>query len=84
MVRVGSAGMPEPAAPVGRILKPGVQIAEAEVSRVGTRVIRRVCLSRWTDGSTHLWVARQKSAGAGEGSSGLEFDLAELRGPAQG
>jgi len=79
MIRVGSGGLPQPSAPIGRILKPGVQIAEAEVSRVGTRVTRAVCCSRWTDGSTHLWIARRKSAGGGEGSSGLTFDLAELR-----
>jgi hypothetical protein len=79
LVRPGSGGLPETPAPKGRILKPGVRIAEEEVSRAGTRVRRLICASRWTDGSTHLWVARQKSAGAGEGSSGLRFDQAEIR-----
>jgi len=32
--------------------------------------------SRWLDGSTHLWIARRKTSGQGEGSSGLKFDLA--------
>lgn len=79
MVRVGSGGLPEPASFAGRILEPGVQLAEAEVPRAGTRVTRLVRSSRWTDGSTYLWVARRKTAGAGEGGSGLTFDVAELR-----
>jgi hypothetical protein len=46
------------------------------VPRAGTSVVRLCCRSRWIDGSTHLWIARRKSAGAGEGSSGLRYDLA--------
>jgi hypothetical protein len=41
-------------------------------------VVRR---SRWIDGSVHLWSARQKTTGAGEGQSGLRFDLALERRP---
>jgi len=78
-------GIPDPASaelipPAGRILRPSAlegqryQVFEEEVSRAGTRVVRAVCRSRWTDGSTHLWIARRKMAGLGEASSGLLFD----------
>lgn len=79
VVRIGSAGIPAAPTPLGRVLKPGVRIAEEAVPRSGAKVTRSVSLSRWTDGSTHLWVTRRKTAGAGEGSSGLRFDEAELR-----
>jgi hypothetical protein len=82
VVRVGGSG-PEPSLPRGRILNPSrippgeqYRIAEEEVSRIGTRVTRHVCMSRWIDGSTHLWIARRKTAGTGEGSSNLAWDKA--------
>jgi hypothetical protein len=66
--------------PRGRILTPpGVspyRIREEEVTRAGTRVSRAPMRSRWVDGSTHLWIARRKGVGAGEGWSGLRYDLA--------
>jgi hypothetical protein len=68
--------------PLGRVLHPnGVgdaayRIREEEVSREGTRVARVVQLARWLDGSTHLWVARHRSVGTGEGWSGLRYDVA--------
>jgi hypothetical protein len=68
--------------PLGRILRPtslrgaAYRIREEEVPRTGVGVQRVVCRTRWIDGSTHLWIVRQKSAGTGEGSSGLRFDLA--------
>ncbi len=81
------AGMPNPAGPglirpAGRVLEPSAlagqpyQLHEEEVTRLGTRVIRVVCRARWSDGSTHLWISRQRTAGAGEASSGLLFDTA--------
>lgn len=79
-----------PVSPVGRILNPTrlnstihdwngrkvYRIREEEVPRTGVRVSRVVRRSRWIDGSTHLWIARRKKSGAGEGSSGLRFDIA--------
>jgi hypothetical protein len=69
--------------PVGRILRPTslgpgepYHIFEEEVPREGARVTRHVVRSRWLDGSTHLWVARRKSVGVSEDSSGLRFDIA--------
>jgi hypothetical protein len=63
--------------PQGRILEPGrreLALFEEEVPREGARVTRSYQYTRWIDGSTHLWVGRQKGAGRGEGSSGLRFD----------
>lgn len=66
-----------PARPRGLILEPGVspyRVNEEEVPRGGTVVTRAWQLARWVDGSLHLWVGRRKTAGGGEGSSGLRFD----------
>jgi hypothetical protein len=82
MVRSPGGDVLELMLPHGRILRPSnlagqhYRIREEEVPRTGTRLTRVVCRGRWTDGSTHLWIARRKTAGAGEGSSGLRFDLA--------
>jgi hypothetical protein len=54
-----------------------IRLFEEEVPRGGARVLRRFEHTRWVDGSTFLWLARRKQAGAGEGSSGLRFDLVE-------
>ncbi|MCU1265914.1 MAG: uncharacterized protein JWM21_2232 [Acidobacteria bacterium] len=69
----------------GRILNPDVpsqkdlKIFEEEIPREGVRVTRHYQLARWHDGSTHLWIARRKRVGGGEGSSGLRFDLLESK-----
>jgi hypothetical protein len=81
MVRTPGGNVHELIAPHGRVLRPSnapssYRIREEEISRVGTRITRVICRSRWTDGSTHLWIARRRTAGIGEGSSGLMFDLA--------
>lgn len=52
-------------------------IREEEVPREGLLLQRAFQLARWTDGSTHLWIARRAQTVAREGSSGLAFDLAE-------
>ncbi len=84
MLRTPPGEPPEPIFPRGRILNPTAlggaeyQIREEEVSRTGTRVNRLVRRSRWTDGSTHLWISRRRTPGAGEGSSGLKYDLARI------
>ncbi len=65
-----------------RILNPtGVlpyRIREEEVARAGTRVARVVCRTRWLNGETYVWIARRKSVGRGEGSSGLKYDIARF------
>lgn len=72
-----------PVMPHGRILKPTnlvdsntYSIREAEIPRTGIKVSRFIRRSRWLNGETHMWIARTVKPGAGEGSSGLRFDLA--------
>jgi hypothetical protein len=82
MLRTKPGQPPEPILPLGRILNPTglteeYRVREEEVSRAGTRVNRVARRSRWLDGSTHLWVARRRTVGAGEGSSGLKYDIAK-------
>jgi hypothetical protein len=63
----------------GRVLNADRPLAifEEEIPREGLRVTRSWQLARWHDGSTHLWIGRQKQIGRGEGSSGLRFDSVE-------
>ena len=67
--------------PWGRILnpytQPGMQIPEEEIPREGVIVTRAYDYTRWTDGSTHLWMGRRKQTGKGEGASNLKFDFLE-------
>ena len=73
---------PEPA---GRVLRPAgsppYRLREEAVPRVGARVVREPVRSRWLLGATHLWLARRRLAGRGEGSSGLRYDRAVVQGP---
>lgn len=50
---------------------------EEEVPRSGARASRAYQYTRWIDGHTYLWMGRRKTAGRGEGSSGLRFDVLE-------
>jgi len=76
-------GLAKPVVAHGRVLNPepphpnGLQIYEEEIPREGIRVTRNYQLTRWHDGSTHLWIGRRKAVGRGEGSSGLKFDSVE-------
>jgi hypothetical protein len=62
--------------PRGRFLTPGQRliVEDEEVPRVGARVTRAYQHTRWTDGSSLLWIGRQKSADRGEMSSGQRYD----------
>jgi hypothetical protein len=77
-------GSPAVVHAVGRLLTPvpgrPLELYEEEVPREGVRVTRSYQYTRWTDGSTHLWMGRRKRVGRGEGSSGLRFDRLE-KGP---
>lgn len=68
---------------LGRILHPTAvappnpyQIQEEEIPRDGARIERIVFRTRWSDGTTHLWVQRRRLASAGESQAGLRFDQA--------
>lgn len=68
--------------PLGQLLNPPnptkpLSLNKEEVPREGAIVTRSYQYARWTDGSTHLWIGRQKRPGRGEGSSGLRFDIVE-------
>jgi hypothetical protein len=52
------------------------QIVEEQVPRAGVTVRRTLYRARWSDGSTHVWIARRKQTGAGETQTGLRFDAA--------
>jgi hypothetical protein len=60
--------------PEGLLITPGLWVHEEEVPRDGVTVTRRPVLARWSDGSWHSWVRREKAPGTGESSSGLAFD----------
>jgi len=71
-------GIPQDDQPVGTLLPPvGSVVHEEEVPRSGTRVVRTWQHTRWYDGTRHLWAARRRLTGAGEGDSGLRFDQLE-------
>jgi hypothetical protein len=72
-------GQPTTPSALGRVLEPGAPLSlfEEEVPRAGARVTRAWQYARWTDGTTHLWIARRKGPGRGEGWSGLRFDVVE-------
>jgi hypothetical protein len=50
-------------------------IFEEEIPREGALVDRLFRYARWQGGHSRVWTARRRSVGAGEGSSGLKFDL---------
>jgi hypothetical protein len=52
-------------------------VHEEEVPRSGVVVARTNQRARGPDGSVHVWTARAKGTGGGEGSSGLRFDLVQ-------
>jgi len=64
------------AEPAGTLVAFGQELADDRIPREGRRLRRDQVLTRWTDGTTHLWRRHQATAGRGEGSSGLRFDAA--------
>ena len=57
-------GTHAPITPLGRILASDTPVFEEEFIREGVRIDRLYRLASWTDGSTHLWLARRKTTGA--------------------
>ena len=64
--------------PMGRLLSyPGLTMFLEELPREGVHLERRYRYARGPDGSTYVWIGRQRSTGRGEGRSGLRFDYLE-------
>ena len=79
-------GAARPITAQGVLLAPDVSpwyFHEEEVPRAGLRVRRIPAVARWLDGTPYAWVSRRVGPGGGEGSSGLQFDIAvpPLEGP---
>ena len=72
-------GAARPVTAQGVLLEPQVSpwyFHEEEVPREGLRVRRIPSIARWLDGTPFAWMSRRVNAGRGEGSSGLQFDIA--------
>jgi hypothetical protein len=69
--------------PAGGLLR-GVQrtgVHDEEVSRAGVRLREADVLARWFGGTSWRWRRVERAMGRGEGSSGLQFDLATTQPP---
>lgn len=51
------------------------QVRLEEIPRAGLRLRLTKQRVRWTDGGTYVWLGRDVAAGAGEGGSGVRFDV---------
>jgi hypothetical protein len=72
-------GLMRPITAQGVLLEPTISpwyFHEEEVPRAGLRIARLPSVARWLDGTPYAWISRRASAGCGEGSSGLRFDIA--------
>lgn len=72
----------DPIRPAGELLErgaPQLLLYDEVVAREGVRLRRTWQYGRAPDGSTHLWRARRRDTGRGEGSSGLRFDVVDRR-----
>jgi hypothetical protein len=74
-------GAPPPHTQGAIIGAPGpLIVADEEIPRSGVTLTRSMRYARWIDGSTYLWIGREKEAGQGEANSGLQFDTARKAG----
>jgi hypothetical protein len=53
-------------------------IHEEEVGRAGVQLVRTWNRTRTADGRVFVWCGRERTAGRGEGASGLRFDAVEF------
>jgi hypothetical protein len=72
-------GTRQPVTPQGVLLSRAISpwlVHDEEVPRGGLSIARIPAMARWLGGASHSWVGRRVQPGRGEGSSGLQFDLA--------
>ncbi|MEJ0038078.1 MAG: hypothetical protein WDO68_18705 [Gammaproteobacteria bacterium] len=72
-------GSMRPITAQGVLLSPQISpwyFHEEEVPSAGLRISRMPAVARWLDGTPYAWTGRRVTAGGGEGSSGLRFDIA--------
>ena len=65
-----------PPRPWGDLLLDAPALQQEEVTQAGVQAARIWRYTRWTDGSHYCWVGRSIRPGRGEGSSGLQYDIA--------
>jgi hypothetical protein len=76
----GATGSPLKVRPRTALLQDGLEtkqpffIREEEISRAGAQVYQSYQRTRWKNGRVFVWFGARKTAGRGEGSSGLAFD----------
>ena len=58
------------------LLKKPVDDHEFGRALAGLRIRRVPSIARWLNGELFIWTSRRTSSGSGEGSSGLQFDIA--------
>jgi len=83
MFRRGTMDIPGPGGtvvqlqPNAEILQPTTPyyLTDRVITPTGVEATRYLRRTRWTDGSTLVWMARQSGPGTGPGSSGLKFDF---------
>jgi hypothetical protein len=82
----GPGGSVTQLAPRAQILQPGTPfyLTDRVVTPIGVEVQRYLRRTRWTDGSTLVWMARKSGPGRGPGSSGLKFDFLRPTSPTEG
>ena len=62
-----------------RSINPGLSFLLALMTTSASAKFLPFAAPRWIEGSTHVWIARSRKFGVGQGSSGSRFDVAEDR-----
>lgn len=85
MLRHRDDGSIEPVYPRGKLLRtdlskttaaePAQRLEDEEVPRDGVNLARKAQFARWIGGERLHWIGRSKTAGKGEGASGLRHDI---------
>lgn len=83
MLRNTATEGPEPIQAMSRLLdlegEPLLWLEETTVPRSGLRLQLTHQRVRWVDGKTYVWMGRKVLMGRGEGSIGLQFDIAAIK-----